>query len=270
MEFSVLMSIYKNTKVEEFNECIESILCQSIVSNDIVVVVDGEIPDELNEYIKKLNGNNFINFIFLPINVGLGLALANGILHCKNDLVARMDTDDIAYSDRFEKQLKMFEDNSDLDVCGGYITEFISGTNKMMNDKKIPVSHSDILKYMKKRNPFNHMTIMFKKKSVLDAGNYQDFHFNEDYFLWIRMMLNGAKFTNLTDKLVKVRMDEYTFQRRGGVKYYKQQKMLFRYMREKSIITYFDYKKCLFIRFIVQVISPNLIRKKMYESFART
>ncbi|MCF0114853.1 MAG: glycosyltransferase, partial [Erysipelotrichaceae bacterium] len=106
-KFSVLMSLYYKEKPENLRQCLDSLLNQTVLPDEITIVKDGPLTDELEEVLKEYKDINPDLYTFVPLetNHGLGLALAEGIKVCRNELVARMDTDDISVSNRFEKQL---------------------------------------------------------------------------------------------------------------------------------------------------------------------
>ena len=180
-----------------------------------------------------------------------------------------MDSDDVAISNRFEQQMKFLNDNLDVDIVGGNISEFIDDENNIVGYRKVPSSDSKIKKFMKKRCPFNHMTVMFKKQSVLNAGNYQDWHFNEDYYLWIRMYEKHLVFANLNKVLVNVRTGQEQYRRRGGWRYFKSEIKLQEYMLKKHIISPLIFIANCIKRFIIQVTMPSCIRGFFIKSFCR-
>ena len=120
MEYSVLMTVYKNDDPEFFKLSLLSMLNQTIPSNDIVVVKDGPVTDELQSVLDELSSEypDRINQVQLENNIGLGLALNEGLKVCKNELIARMDSDDFSLPMRCEEQLKMFEEDPSLDIVG--------------------------------------------------------------------------------------------------------------------------------------------------------
>ena len=268
-DFSVLMSIYKNTKLSELRQCMESIFNQNAKSNDIVIVFDGPVAEDVDAYLTELAiTHSELNLVKCANNRGLGPALATGMEHCKNELVARMDTDDICVDGRFKAQLEAYEDHPECSVIGGNMTEFIGSPDNIFDTRNVPESHDEICEFMKKRCPFNHMTVMMKKTDVINAGGYQDWYFNEDYFLWIRMYLCGCKFYNLQQVLAFVRVDG-AMQRRGGKKYYESERALFKFMLDNKVITKKEYRKAKRIRFIAYRLLPNRIRQWAYRKFAR-
>lgn len=269
--FSVAMSVYKNDKSEFIDRALQSITeQQTIIPNDIVLIEDGPVSDEINAVIDKYSKlYPIFNVIRLQKNGGLGNALKLAVENAKYDLVARMDSDDVAVKDRFEQQLKIFEDNPDLAILGGNISEFIDKEDNIVAYRNVPHSDGEIKKYLKKRCPFNHVSVMYKKEAVLSAGNYMDWFWNEDYYLWVRMLENGAVMANTGTVLVNVRTGKDMYNRRGGIKYFKSEKKLQRYMLKHKIIGFWTYISNIFKRFIVQVLMPNNLRGWVFKNFLR-
>lgn len=270
MQYSVLMSIYKNTKANELDECLKSLYVQEPAPAQIVIVIDGEICDELNAYVENLKENKIIKLVPLQKNVGLGNALKEGTAYCDCEWIARMDSDDICIPDRMRKQVAYLEEHPETDVLGSDIAEFIGDTSNVVSVRKVPQKHEDICEYLKQRCPFNHMTVFIRKQALLDAGGYLDWHYNEDSYLWVRMYLAGAKFANIDENLVFARIDTQTFKRRGGYRYYKSERDLFRFMYKNKVIGWFSYQKAKAIRFVVQVLMPNSVRQWFFKTFARS
>lgn len=265
MKFSVLMSIYYKEKPEYFNRAMQSIWDeQSVKPDEIVLVQDGPLTDELYSAIeewKKKFGELF-KIVLLEKNMGLGDALSEGIKHCSHDLIARMDTDDIALPDRFEKQLKVFE-NNDIDICSGWISEFDEDENIITSYRKLPEMHDDIIKYSKMRSPINHPAVMYKKVIVEKSDGYQKMMGFEDYFLWARMIMNGAKFYNIQETLVNMRAGYGQLERRGGLAYAKSELSLLKEFKKINFLTTSEYLKNVLIRVPVRLM-PKSILKMVY------
>ncbi len=270
-KFSVAMSVYKNDSAAYFERALESITdIQTIKPNEIVLVVDGPVSDDINNVIEKYsNKYPIFNVIRLENNLGLGNALKLAVEKAKFDLIARMDSDDVSVPDRFEQQLLFMDLNSDVDVVGGNITEFIGEESNIVASRIVPNSNLNIRKYMKKRCGFNHVTVMYKKESVLSVGNYQDWFWNEDYYLWIRMWLNNSIFANTGTVLVNVRTGADMYARRGGDKYYKSEKGLQKYMLDHGMIGKWTYFTNCVKRFIIQKVISNSIRGWVFKTLAR-
>ena len=269
--FSVAISVYKSDNPMYFDRALSSITdLQTIKPDEVVLVVDGPVSNDIDLVIKKYeNKYSFFNVIRLEKNGGLGNALKIAVENAKYNLIARMDSDDVSINTRFEEQLSFFVNNPDIDIVGGDITEFIDKESNVVGKRSVPKSNLEIREYMKTRCAMNHVSVMYKKASVMDAGGYQDWFWNEDYYLWIRMWLNGAKFANTGTVLVNVRVGEEMYQRRGGAKYFKSEKGLQDYMLQHKMINHLTYINNVGKRFIVQKMLPNKIRGCVFRLFAR-
>lgn len=268
--YSVLMSVYYREKPEFLRESMKSILCQTVPTNDFVLVCDGPLSAELDGVIRQAQEefSSVLQVIRLEKNGGLGKALNIGLRYCKNELVARMDSDDIAYPDRCEKQLRIFEEYSEISICSGAVEEF-SSTIEIVEARRVPPeTHEEIFRFAKRRNPFNHPCVMYKKSAVEVVGSYQDFYLLEDYYLWIRMLLRGYKGYNIQEPILHMRAGSEMYKRRSGAKYAKSQRMLFRYMYEQGYITAKEYCWSCIVR-SCSSIAPNWLRRGMYARYNR-
>ena len=180
-----------------------------------------------------------------------------------------MDADDISVPDRFEKQLSYIVEHPEVSVIGGQIEEFIGSTDNIVGKRVVPEDDHMVKRYLRRRCPFNHVTILLNSHMVKEAGNYQDWHYNEDYFLYCRMLLNGAVFHNLPDTLVYVRVGEEMYKRRGGWKYFKSEAKLQCWMLSHKIIALPRFIINLFIRLCVQVLMPNWLRGFVFQKLFR-
>lgn len=214
--YSVLMSLYKKEKGEYLRTSIDSMLKQSLKPNEIVIVKDGPLTKELDEILEfyKLKEPNIFTIVPLEKNVGLGKALNEGLKRCRNELVARMDTDDISLKKRCEVQVNTFMQDRKLDLLGSNIDEFYEEPNKIISSRVVPSAHEQIIKFAKRRNPFNHPTVMYKKSSVLKNGGYANFRRNQDLDLFVRMLNNGSKAKNINESLLLFRANKDSLKRR--------------------------------------------------------
>lgn len=265
------MSVYKNDNPVFLERALESIITlQTVKPSEIVFVVDGPISEELETIVKKYEDiYNFFRVIRLEKNGGLGNALRIAVKESKYELIARMDSDDVAVENRFEQQLKYFCNNETLDIVGGNISEFIGEENNIVAYRKVPERDKDIKEYLKTRCPLNHVSVMYKKSAVEKAGGYLDLFWNEDYYLWIRMVENNCVMANTGTVLVNVRVGEDMYRRRGGRKYFKSEKFLQRYMLERKMINYSTYVFNVLKRWIMQCLLPNKLRGWVFKKFAR-
>lgn len=141
--------------------------------------------------------------------------------------------------------------------------EFSAQPQNVENRRIVPQTHEEILKFAKKRNPFNHPCVMYRKSAVLAAGSYQDFYLLEDYYLWIRMLLNGSLGYNIQEPLLWMRAGSDMYKRRSGWKYAKSQYKLFCFMETENFISTVSCI-CSCVSRMLAALLPNLIRKNMY------
>lgn len=272
-KFSVAMSVYKNDSPEYFDVALASITTeQTIKPSEIVLIVDGPVPDEVNSVIVKYETlyPDMFQVVRLEQNGGLGNALRLAVERANNELIARMDSDDIALSTRFEQQLAFFDQNPKLDIVGGDITEFIGEVDNVVGKRVVPQKDTDVKAYMQTRCAMNHVTVMYKKSAVLKVGNYIDWFWNEDYYLWIRMQQGGCSFANTGTVLVNVRTGADMYQRRGGKKYFQSEKGLQKYMLKHKMISRSTYCMNVLKRWVVQVAMPNSVRGWVFRKLARS
>ncbi len=252
LRFSVLMSIYYKEVPINLDKALESITdIQTLKPNEIVLVKDGPLTKELeniiDKYIKKYP--NLFKIIALEKNYGLGKALNIGLESCTFELVARMDGDDISKPDRFEKQIEFMKKNPQVDILGSWIDEFIEKDNniKIRSIRKVPEKNNEIYLKLKSICAFNHPTVMYKRRKVIEAGSYlQDFVL-EDYYLWIRLAQKNAVMYNLQESLLNFRITEGTSKRRGGIKLLKSDLKFQRYLLESHFLTKSEYLRNIII-----------------------
>lgn len=268
--YSVLMSVYYKERPEYLRQAMKSIFDQTVVTDDFVLICDGPLTEELDKVINEYKHihEDILNVYRIENNVGLGNALNLGITKCKNELVARMDSDDISRKERCEKQLKIFEKDDSIDIVSGTIEEFVGDIKNVKSCRNLPEKNQDIIKFAKLRSPFNHACIMYKKNKVIEAGSYKDFYFLEDYYLWIRMLNSGCQGYNIQEPLLWVRAGNDMYKRRSGIKYVNSQKNLLTYMKKIGFINKFEFIIGVLIRTCVSL-SPNLLRKHLYNNFLR-
>ncbi|OJF90674.1 glycosyltransferase [Alkalibacterium sp. 20] len=214
-KYSVLMSLYKDEKPQNLKVSIQSMLDQTVKPDEIVLVKDGPITEALETVVSEFVQRFPDLFIIVPLekNIGLGLALNEGLKHCQNELVARMDTDDLSLSDRCEKQLKAFQ-IEELDIVGTNIDEFIDDPANIVSSRSLPSEHDEIVRFSRRRNPFNHPTVMYRKSAVLANNGYSDYRRNQDMDLFIRMLNNGCRAKNINESLLLFRANEDNLKRR--------------------------------------------------------
>lgn len=271
MEFSVLMSVYYKDNPKWFKEAVDSVMNNTVKPNEVLIGVDGPISKELEDKLQELSKEyTQIKLAYFKENRGRGALLHDTLPMTKYPLVAIMDSDDICYSNRFEKQLTIFQQDKELNILGAFIEEFDEDTKEIVSVRKVPLEEDDIKKYIKTRNPINQVTVMFKKESILKLGGYPaNMRVGEDYLLWVRAIVNNLKLRNVSDVLVKVRVNSDMFARRGGYSFYKANKDFLKEMLKLKIINYPCYLYNIYTRFVIQVLMPNSMRTLFYKKVLR-
>ncbi len=268
-KLSVSMCVYGGDDAAHFRTAVNSILNQTSPPDEVVLVVDGPVPPPLEDVITDFSARPDFRVLRFPENRGHGEARRAGLTACRNELVAIMDADDVAAPDRFRLQLAALEADPTLAIVGGNITEFVGEEENLVGRREVPATDAEIKEYMKTRCPMNLVTVMFRKSMVEAAGGFIDWYCEEDYYLWLRMALAGMRFANVPETVVNVRVGKEMYRRRGGLRYFKSERALQKYMRKEGIIGRTTYIKNVGKRFIVQVLLPNRLRGWVFKKFAR-
>lgn len=276
MRLTVVVPIYKNNDAQQLRASLDSILRQTLLPNEILVVADGPVSAELEQVVSSfkflVSSKNLpieVNYQKFEQNEGLGETMRKAVLVAKGDYIARMDADDICLPNRFENQMKRFEEDPTLSVVGGQIAEFDGDVNNITGRRVVPLEHEEIVSYMKSRNGMNHVTTILKKKELIYSGNYQPFFLLEDYYLWIRMIQCGCRFKNINEDVVLVRAGKEQMDRRGGLDYFKRQCEVFKYMLQTNFISLPRFLTNIAERGIVHVLLPVSMRSLFYSAFLR-
>lgn len=268
--YSVLMSVYQKEDAEFLCEALDSMMQQTICPDEIVLVEDGPLTEELYDAITGFvkSHPNLFNIVQLDENRGLGYALAAGLPQCRNEIVARMDSDDYSFPTRMEKQLQALV-SGNLDMVGSQIIEFIVDPAHPVTVSDLPESAADIQIFSKKRNPFRHPSMVFRKSKALQAGNYSgEFLYFEDWDLFNRMLSEGCSALNLHETLVAMRVNKDFYARRGGFKYLPH---IWKFKREQLRNGYFTFGQFLSsaVPHIIVCLVPNRIRSFVYTRLLR-
>lgn len=272
--FSVSMCVYHGDDAGHFADALQSVIDQTLQPNEIVLTVDGSIPTELETVIDRYQESladteTAFKVVRLPENKGHGEARRACLENCSNEYIALMDADDLSLNDRFERQMEYIRNHPEVSAVGGNISEFVGDPENVVGKRIVPSSDADIKAYMKNRCPMNQVTVMLTKSSVLAVGGYLDWYCDEDYYLWLRMALAGMKFGNISEILVNVRVGDEMYSRRGGMRYFKSEAKLQRYMLDNKLISWPRYAVNVGERLVLQVLMPNKVRGWVFQRFAR-
>lgn len=219
--YSVLMSVYKGENAEYFKASMDSLCNQTHPAAQIVLVCDGPLGEKLDkivsEYKDKLG--EVLKIIQLPENKGTAYCANIGLEACDNEYIMKMDSDDVCNENRAEKQMSYLTDKPYIDILGSYIEEFKSADNTVIGVRQTPVTHEEIVKFAKRRAPFNNQTLVYKKEYAEKIGGYSnDLLRCEDYDFMVRMLMAGAKSANIPEVLVRYRVDKNNLKRRRNWK----------------------------------------------------
>lgn len=251
MSFSVLISVYIKTNLIQFEECLESINCQTLLPSEIIIIRDGEIDFDLNFIISKYKKLNFI-IIINEYNLGLPKSLNKGLRHCNYEIIFRMDTDDICNKNRFELQYNRMMLNEKLAVLGTNVELIDEFSNLIPKIKNVPINDSKIRKIIFYKNPFNHPSVVFRKSIVQSVGGYSNLYLYEDWYLWIKLSkLNKIEFENLSERLLKYRIR--TFNDRSGFKVVKAEYKFYLVLLKNGYIKSYVFIFNIIIRFIIRM-----------------
>ncbi|MBT8556446.1 glycosyltransferase [Polynucleobacter paneuropaeus] len=243
--FTVLMAVYRNDDLSLFQKAVESVFQNTLQPNLCLIVVDGPIPQRMSEAIgemEKIHGTK-IQFLRLPQNLGLAKALNAGIEQVHTDWIVRADADDINLPNRFLELATAIKDHPGLDLLGSNILEVDKEGNPIAI-RAVPVSQLEIRKFAKSRNPFNHMTVAYRRAAVIECGGYPDVYLREDYALWCKFINKEKKLLNIPQVLVHATAGKEMYARRGGWKYAKaeweMQQLLVTLGQKNSMRAIFD------------------------------
>lgn len=269
IDFSVLMSVYKNDNPHFFDLALKSIWdIQILKPTEIVLVQDGPLNDDLLFVIEQFKIHAPVKLIKLTKNLGLGVALNEGLNHCSFDLVARMDADDISKPERFLKQIKFFKNNPVVDIISSHIDEFINNKENVVSVRKVPESNLGCINYLKFRCPLNHPAVMFRKRIVTDVGGYKHFFLKEDIYLWLRLYKNNATFSNIQESLLFFRVSENMYSRRKGLMYALSEYKIFKFRLELKLINFFEFILFTTLTIIIRLMPSKLV-KIFYHNILR-
>lgn len=266
------MSVYYKEEPKFLDLALSSILKeQTLIPNEVVLVEDGPLNKELYEVVDKYKKAypNILKVYPLEKNGGLGPALNYGLSKCSNELIARMDSDDVSCKDRFEKQISYLSNHPEISVLGGAISEFEEDPNVPVRLKAMPKSYEEVKKYARFRNPVNHVTSCFRKTDIESVGSYKDMFYLEDHYLWSRLLVNKKKIENLPSVLVCVRIGNGFLDRRGNKKYIEGWKKLQNYLYENKFTSYFEKQRNMLGMYVITY-SPKWVRSLLYSKVLRS
>lgn len=263
------MPVYSKEDPDYFRLSLKSIWQdQTLKPNEIVIVKDGPLTKALDVVLNEFSEIAPVKIVALKHNVGIGKALSKGVLQCSYEYVARMDSDDIAFPDRFEKQISYLEEHPEVGILSSWIDEFIDDASNVVSTRKVPENHDEIVSKLKAKCPINHPTVVFKKEAVIRSGNYKPYYFKEDIYLWLRLYSNNVIFANINESLLYFRISKDTYKRRGGKKYAMSEFNILRYRHKIDLINGFEF--LFYTAVIIPIrLAPTSVRAFIYTRLLR-
>jgi len=264
MKFSVLIAVYKKENPSNFDVALDSLVNQTLMPNEIVLVKDGPLTVELEAVLNKYLSSfpDLFHIVPLPQNQGLGNALKIGLAQCQFDYVARMDSDDICIENRFKMQIDFLKQHPEIDVLGTGVEEFNHQPGDLKTFRILPSGGQALRRYAKFRSPVNHPSIIFKKSKVLESGGYtSDILLFEDFTLFVRMLKHGAIFYNMPEVLLHFRIGDgiETIKRRSGLHYAKKELQFLKFAKRIGHLNLPETLFYLFTKIPLRVLPPKLV-----------
>lgn len=270
LQFSVLIATYEGDDSTDLERAIRSVIDQTVQPDEVVVVEDGPLTPELDGILEDLTAKypSLLRRTSLSRNRGLGAALNHGVEVCSHEWVARMDSDDIAVPNRFERQLKYINEHPETDIVGGYIGEFPEDPTTIEAVREVPVTPEEVRSAARIRCPLNHPTVLFRRSAVLDVGNYRPLRSMQDYDLWMRMLAAEHTLANIPAVLVRCEAGEDLFDRRGGLAYIRTETRLQYDFLRLGVISLPVFVLNICARVPLRIL-PNGVRSVVYRTFLR-
>lgn len=261
MKFSVLLSVYKNENQKYLYDALRSIYHeQTLKPNEIILIKDGKLNEDLDACLEKIALEIPVLKVYgYTENKGLGYALNYGLSKCSHEYVFRMDTDDIAYPNRFEQQTEFLKTNPNISIVGSFITEFNSSPGDITQIREVPLTAMEVKSYKYLRNPFNHMTVLYRKSDVQDVGGYIEISGYEDYYLWFRL-LNYYEGANISTPLVHARIGNNMIKRRQGIEYLIKEYRFQLILLEENLIPLHIFIRNIALRGLVRILPVNALK----------
>lgn len=259
---SVLMAVYARENPAYLREALDSLFAQTLQPLEIVVVKDGPLTVALENELTTAQHRSAVPLrtLALPQNVGLGAALREGVVACRGTYIARMDADDVALPHRFTDQMAYLRAHPSVALLGAWIEEFHDRPGDTGQVRRVPARRADIRQFARLRNPFNHMTVVFRREAALRLGNYQPFHLLEDYYLWYRFLKAGLPTANLPEVLVHARVGNGMVRRRRGYRYLQSELRFVAMMRQERFISWKTFGLSVSIKFLARILPPGLLQ----------
>lgn len=236
VRLSVVMPVHRAIDPAHLRRAIQSIAEQTYPADELIVVEDGPLKPAHHEVVAAFaSGVLPLRRAALAVNSGAGAANQVGLLAAQCDWVAKMDADDVSLPERFERQAGLLA-TGEYDLIGSAMAEFSTDESDLIGVRASPLDQGAILKRLKLNNPFLHSTTIFRRSLAVKVGGYHSVRM-EDYDLFARMLMAGARARNLPDALVLFRADENMLRRRGARNMVAREFVMQRRLHEYGVVS---------------------------------
>ena len=268
--FSLLLPVYRRDRADHLERSLRSaVLEQERPPSEVVIVQDGPVGPGLVEVMSAFRAGTSVpvTAVALQQNVGLGRALDAGLDACRHDNVARQDADDISLPQRFRVLLPIVEAGADL--VGSGLLEFAEREDEIVGRRTPPTNPAEIARVARFQDPFNHPSVVYRAGAVRAVGGYEDLPLMEDYWLFVRMIHNGAAVANVADALVLYRVGSGAYARRGGRDLLRSELELQRRMHATGFVSSAEYLRNVLVRGGYRLV-PERVRRVGYRRLLRS
>lgn len=266
---TVLMTAYAGTTVEELQRSVDCITAQTRPADEFLLVVDGPVPASLDAAIAEAaSAHPELRVERLPVNRGSGVASARGLELATGEFLARHDSDDVSLPHRLERQLAVVEAHH-LDLVGAAMLEFEGSPDHVVGVRTNPRTHDRIAARMRLNNPINNPTVVFRTQLARDVGGYADLPYMQDYDLFARMLVAGARMENLDEPLVLFNAGEGMLNRRGGWRMVPHELTVQRRLRDNGTIGTALFVRNLVLRSAFRIMPAGLLKRAYAVLFRR-
>jgi glycosyltransferase involved in cell wall biosynthesis len=262
---SLLLPVWAGDRPDFLAEAFRSTVDgQTRPPDEVVLVLDGPVGAPLARCVDELVRGSAVpvEVLALERHAGLGPALDAGLAACRFDVVARMDADDISLPHRFAVQLPVIA--AGADIVGSALLEFGAGPDDIVGRRTPPIDPDDIRARSRFADPFNHPTVVYRRDLVRAVGGYSDFALMEDYLLWAKMIVAGARVANVAEPLVKYRVGAGSYARRGGLGQLRAELAVQRRFRDLGFTTRAQYARNVVVRGGYRLV-PEGVRRQAYR-----
>lgn len=214
LPITAFLPVYHRVPVAQFERALESLLWQTRPATQIIIAVDGPVPDDLAAAVRAADESDAtIEVLWLPENRGAGVAMQRALERSTQRWFARQDADDVSLPHRFETLWHLLETGRYAAV-GGAMNEFEHDETNVVGTRRLPTDPDAARAYARINNPINNPTSIVDGERARRIGGVRDIKYMEDYDLVARLIGDGGEIANTDEVVVLFRADAAMFARR--------------------------------------------------------